>query len=101
MTHQQRIHEEQQRESARVEAELDNTGTVHAGSSLDGKRHGVSARDMHGRYCYVQLHTARSTRELIRQLEAVERKQLEAELPPDTKRSRELCGADSVLRGAE
>jgi hypothetical protein len=23
------------------------------------------------------------------------------ELPPDTKRSRELCGADSVLRGAE
>jgi hypothetical protein len=101
MTNQRRIHEDRQRESARVEAAMPHPGTVCASSSPNGKLHGVTVRDKSGRYGYAQLTTAQATRKLITQLEAVERKQLEAELPPDTKRSRELCGADSVLRGAE
>ena len=74
-------------------------GTVYAGSSGDGKTHGVASRDKAGRYCYVQLNTIADTRALISELLDVERKQLEAELPPNTQRSGELERIDEI-RGA-
>jgi hypothetical protein len=110
MTHQQQIHIERESERQRQLDAMQPRGTVRAGTSTQGTSHGVSARDLAGRYVRVQLVTSADTRQLIAELLEVERIQRANEATddecPDTERSTPRSKSeppqerDDVIRGA-
>lgn len=110
MTYQEQLHVERESEKQRQLQAIQAPGTVSAGSTPDGKIHGVHSRDRAGRYCCVQLVTSADTRQLIAELLEVERIQRAAEALadacPDTERSTPRSKSeppqerDDVIRGA-
>lgn len=111
MTYQEQIHIERESEKQRQLDAMQPRGTVRAGTSTQGTSHGVSARDLAGRYVRVQLVTSADTRQLIAELLEVERIQRANEAAddecPDTQRStpRSMApaGMDRIdeIRGAK
>ena len=74
MTHQQKIHDAAERESARTEALLrESRGTVHASTSHSGCTAGVTATDKAGRGVLVQLDLA-GVYKLMEELQSCEAK---------------------------